>query len=109
MLNIRNLDVKFNVDGDIVHAVKGISYHVKPGQSVGIGASGSGKSVSAMAIMGLLPSSAQTSGDILFRDTLLSSLSEKRVSSYSRKENRLHFSKPVGCIKSRIYYCEPND
>ena len=55
-----------------------ISYHVKPGQSVGIvGESGSGKSVSAMAIMGLLPSSIKTSGDILFRDTLLSSLSEK--------------------------------
>ena len=99
MLNIRNLDVKFNVDGDIVHAVKGISYHVKPGQSVGIvGESGSGKSVSAMAIMGLLPSSAQTSGDILFRDTLLSSLSEKEYRHIRGKKIGYIFQNPLAAL-----------
>ena len=44
MLEIRNLDVKFTLNNNIIHAVKGISYDLHPGQSIGIvGESGSGK------------------------------------------------------------------
>ena len=99
MLSVRNLDVKFNVDGSIVHAVKGISYNVKPGQSVGIvGESGSGKSVSAMAIMGLLPNSAQTSGDIVFHNTSLPSLSEKDYRLIRGKKIGYIFQNPLAAL-----------
>ncbi len=77
MLSIHNLDVKFQVDGNIIHAVKGISYDIQPGESLGIvGESGSGKSVSALAIMGLLPPTAKVQGDIIFQDKSLMNLNE---------------------------------
>ena len=51
MLEIRNLDVKFKLNNNIIHAVKGISYDCAPGESIGIvGESGSGKSVSALPL-----------------------------------------------------------
>ena len=77
MLEIRNLDVKFTLNNNIIHAVKGISYDLHPGQSIGIvGESGSGKSVSSMAIMGLLPASAEVKGEIIFKGQPLLNLSE---------------------------------
>ena len=72
MLSIHNLDVKFHVDGNTIHAVKGVSYDLQPGESLGIvGESGSGKSVSALAIMGLLPPTAKVQGDIIFQNKSL--------------------------------------
>ena len=98
MLVIRNLDVKFNIKGASVHAVKGISYDISPGQSMGIvGESGSGKSVSAMAIMGLLPPSAQINGDIRFHDQSLRSLPEAHYRKI-RGKNWLYFSNPLAAL-----------
>ncbi len=99
MLNIRNLDVQFKLDGNILHAVKGISFDVKPGQSIGIvGESGSGKSVSAMAIMGLLPTTAKVSGDILFNDISLPSLSEKEYRQIRGKKIGYIFQNPLAAL-----------
>ena len=77
MLTVRNLDVTFNVDNNTVHAVKGVSYDVNLGESLGIvGESGSGKSVSSLAIMGLLPPTATVKGDIIFKGQYLTQLSD---------------------------------
>lgn len=68
LLSVRDLSVTFpQRDGAPVHAVRGISYDVHPGEFLGIvGESGSGKSVSSLAIMGLLPSTAEITGSIEF-------------------------------------------
>ncbi len=52
-----------------MHAVDGVSFEVRPGQVVGIvGECGSGKSVTSLAVMGLLPSrGVQVSGQIRYR------------------------------------------
>ena len=77
MLTVGNLDVTFKVDNNTVHAVKGVSYDINPGESLGIvGESGSGKSVSALAIMGLLPPTATVKGDIIFKRQHLTQLSD---------------------------------
>jgi oligopeptide/dipeptide ABC transporter ATP-binding protein len=56
ILSIRDLTVEFNTEDGIVHAVTGVSYDLQPGEVLGvIGESGSGKSVSVMSVLGLIP------------------------------------------------------
>ncbi|MGC6367658.1 MAG: ABC transporter ATP-binding protein [Candidatus Marinamargulisbacteria bacterium] len=99
MLNVNNLDVKFKLDNNIVHAVKGISYTVRPGESIGIvGESGSGKSVSALAIMGLLPNTATVTGEILYNNTSLLSLSENDYRLIRGKKIGYIFQNPLAAL-----------
>lgn len=64
LLNIRDLRVRFRT----TEAVRGVSFMLDEGEVVGlVGESGSGKSATALAIPGLLPSSAGVSGSIRWR------------------------------------------
>jgi peptide/nickel transport system ATP-binding protein len=74
ILDVRNLRVRFrsgdNQRSPGTDAVKGISFQVRPGQTLGIvGESGSGKSVTSLAVMGLIPSppGEVTEGEIWYR------------------------------------------
>ncbi|MGO2052619.1 glutathione ABC transporter ATP-binding protein [Glutamicibacter sp. BW80] len=62
-LSFNDLKVTFETAGPDVHAVKGLSLAVRPGEVVAlVGESGSGKSVTSTAAMGLLPENAQVTG-----------------------------------------------
>jgi peptide/nickel transport system ATP-binding protein len=69
VLEVRNLQVEFPGDGNIVRALDGISFALHRGETLGIvGESGSGKSVTALAVMGLLQTPGiVTGGEIWFR------------------------------------------
>ena len=69
VLEVRNLQVEFPSDGNIVRALDGISFGLHRGETLGIvGESGSGKSVTALAVMGLLQTPGiVTGGEIWFR------------------------------------------
>ncbi|SMH50775.1 dipeptide/oligopeptide/nickel ABC transporter permease/ATP-binding protein [Maritimibacter sp. HL-12] len=57
LLNIQELETQFHVGPRIYRAVNQVSLHVNPGEAVGvIGESGSGKSVTALSVMGLVAS-----------------------------------------------------
>lgn len=63
LLKVRDLAVDFPTDDGIVKAVRGVSFDLRQGEVLGIvGESGCGKSVTNLAIMGLLPRTAEVRG-----------------------------------------------
>ncbi len=70
VLQIRDLAVRFDLPEGPLRAVDGVSFRVPAGRTVAlVGETGSGKSVIAQAILGILPAKARIErGEILFRD-----------------------------------------
>ena len=69
LLEIDDLHVWFDLaDGGTLHAVQGVSLTLEPGDRLGlVGESGCGKTTTALATMGLLPSSASVAGRVVLR------------------------------------------
>jgi oligopeptide transport system ATP-binding protein len=80
LLAVDNLHVEFNTRAGVVRAVNGVSYSLNAGETLAVlGESGSGKSVTAQAIMGILesPPARIPKGEIRFHGTDLLKLSEE--------------------------------
>lgn len=80
LLDVRNLSVALPApSGDFVPVIHDASLHVAPGEIVGIaGESGSGKSMTAQALLGLLPKGARIGGSARLGDTDLLALRGKQ-------------------------------
>jgi oligopeptide/dipeptide ABC transporter ATP-binding protein len=95
LLDVSDLRVRFRTRGTVVNAVQGVSFTVEPGQTLAIiGESGSGKTVSAQAIMGLLPDSAQVSGSIRFKGRQLVGRSEHDLREHRGRNVAMVFQDP---------------
>ncbi|MFJ3809752.1 ABC transporter ATP-binding protein [Streptomyces sp. NPDC090073] len=80
LLEVCDLKVEFRTRDGVAHAVNGVSYGVDAGETLAVlGESGSGKSVTAQAVMGILdtPPARITGGRILFQGQDLLSLKEE--------------------------------
>ena len=96
LLDIENLTVSFPTDDGLVQAVRGVSYQLRRGESLGIvGESGSGKSVSSMAVMGLLPKTARITGSVRFRGQELLGKTENQYSELRGKKIAMIFQDPL--------------
>ena len=68
VLEVKNLSIAFPAQHGEVNIVDDVSFSVRPGETMGlVGESGCGKSISSMAVMGLLPPTARITGEILFK------------------------------------------
>ncbi|PSP39213.1 ABC transporter ATP-binding protein [Halobacteriales archaeon QH_7_65_31] len=79
VLAVEDLQTVFHTDRETIRAVDGISFEIRPGETVGIvGESGSGKSVTARSIMGLVESPGEVRSDssIRFNGQELTELSD---------------------------------
>ncbi|MFF4748922.1 ABC transporter ATP-binding protein [Streptomyces sp. NPDC002514] len=80
LLDVRDLRVEFRMRDGVVRAVDGVSCRVDAGRTLAVlGESGSGKSVTAQAVLGILdvPPARITGGEILFRGRDLLKLKEE--------------------------------
>lgn len=88
LLEVEDLMVSFRTADGIVEAVRGVSYEIEAGQTLGIvGESGSGKSVSTQTIIGLTKG-AQVSGRAVFQgtDLLTASPAQKKKKNAKNKK-----------------------
>lgn len=70
LLEVKNLKIAFPEAHGDVDIVDDVSFSVRESETMGlVGESGCGKSITAMAIMGLLPSTARISGEVRFDGT----------------------------------------
>lgn len=80
ILSVRDLSVRFSTRDATIYAVNGVSFDLLPGESLGIvGESGCGKSVSALAALGLLPRNGSARGEVFLEGSELLSLDERRL------------------------------
>lgn len=95
VLRLHNLKVQFA--GSPVSILDGISLTIKSGETLAlVGESGCGKSITSLALMGLLPNSAQIlSGDMVFRGHNLRQLSPREYADLRGNELAMIFQEPM--------------
>src|SRR4051812_4069347 len=97
LLSVEDLRVQFWTSRGTVHAVNGITFDVAPGETLGIvGESGCGKSVTSLAILGILPRAGKvTSGTAMFGERDLFRLSDRELRRIRGRDIAMIFQDPM--------------
>jgi oligopeptide/dipeptide ABC transporter ATP-binding protein len=97
LLSVEDLRVQFWTRRGTIHAVNGISFDIAPGETLGIvGESGCGKSVTSLAILGILPRAGRvTTGRATFDGRDLLHLSDRQLRRIRGKEIAMIFQDPM--------------
>ncbi|MBE1484487.1 ABC transporter ATP-binding protein [Plantactinospora soyae] len=96
LLAIEDLSVTFQTRDQIVYAVRGVDLTVTAGQTLAvIGESGSGKTVTSRAVLGLLPRTATVRGSIRLGDRQMVGVGEKELRQCLGREVGMIFQDPA--------------
>jgi oligopeptide/dipeptide ABC transporter ATP-binding protein len=97
LLKVDDLHVRFGTARGFVHAVNGISFEIRPGETLGIvGESGCGKSVTSLAILGILARNGRvTQGSAVFEGQDLVQMEDAELRKIRGKEIAMIFQDPM--------------
>jgi len=99
LLEVRDLQLSLASASGPVRALRGLSFALERGQTLGlIGESGCGKSLTALALMGLLPEGAQLQGTIHFDGQELTTLSEPAMCKLRGRRIAMVFQEPMTAL-----------
>ncbi len=101
ILSVEDLQVSFKTDDGLVRAVRGVSFDVKPGETIGlVGESGSGKSVTNLAVMGLIPKPPGNidGGKALYKGEDLLQMSDSQLQEIRGNQIAMIFQDPMTAL-----------
>ncbi|HVM34282.1 MAG TPA: ABC transporter ATP-binding protein [Actinomycetota bacterium] len=96
LLSIDDLEVEFETRRATIHAVNRISFSLDSGETLGIvGESGCGKSVSSLAVLGILPANARVAGRVEFAGDDLLALPDSKMRAVRGRDISMIFQDPM--------------
>ena len=99
LLDVSDLRVTLNTSRGAADALRGVSFTLERGQTLGlIGESGCGKSITALALMGLLPDGAKVAGSIRFNGQELTTLDEDAYCRLRGDRIGMVFQEPMSAL-----------
>src|ERR687894_621524 len=101
LLEVKNLKTQFFTQDGVVRAVDDVTFHVMPGETLGIvGESGCGKSMTGLSIMRLIPNPPGkiTNGEINFNGQDILQMSDDEVRSIRGNDIAMIFQDPMTSI-----------
>ncbi|MGB3289941.1 MAG: ABC transporter ATP-binding protein [Burkholderiaceae bacterium] len=100
VLSVEGLKVDIHTAGGVLHAVRDISFEVKRGQTLClVGESGCGKSMTSLALMGLLPRQARRSvAHFTFQGQDMSTVSKRQLNALRGNKMAMIFQEPMTAL-----------
>ena len=99
LLDVQNLGIRLNTSRGPAQAVREVSFSLRRGETLGlVGESGCGKSITALALMGLLPDSAVISGSIKLDGNQLVGLSDADYCKLRGNRISMIFQEPMTAL-----------
>jgi peptide/nickel transport system ATP-binding protein len=99
LLEVEDLSVLLNTHRGPAYAVRNVSFTLERGRTLGIvGESGCGKSMTVMAVMGLLPESAKVTGSIRFDGEELTAKSDRQMGQIRGDRIGMIFQEPMTAL-----------
>jgi microcin C transport system ATP-binding protein len=96
LLQVEDLHVRFAQDGGLVHAVRGVSFDIRAGETVAlVGESGSGKSVTALSTVRLLGDNARVEGRVRYAGRDLAQAPERELMRVRGNDISFIFQEPM--------------
>ncbi|HVM77589.1 MAG TPA: ABC transporter ATP-binding protein [Stellaceae bacterium] len=108
LLEIRDLRTRFDLHGGSIEVVRGVDLSLASGEVLGlIGESGSGKTMTGLSILRLLPANARLSSAVLrFKGLDLEDLDDRQFQTIRGRQIAMIFQNPVGAFNpaKRVYW-----
>ncbi len=99
LLEVNHLHVRLQTHRGPAYAVRNVSFSLEPGATLGlVGESGCGKSMTVMALMGLLPEDAEVTGSIRFEDQELIGKSDRDMCRIRGDRIGMIFQEPMTAL-----------
>lgn len=104
LLDVVNLHVKIPTTSGVIHAIRGIDLRVEKGETVGlVGESGCGKSLTSLALMGLLPRGTErTAKRLALEGRDLTLMKERQLADIRGTEMAMIFQEPMTSLNPSL-------